>query len=131
MKKYMMACVAGGALSLAGCSTMKSNSAIAVEPSREVMITNVSVQQGAGVVEVAGTLHPMSAMVRQAGHVDIAFLGEDGEVLKEMKSQPDINIFSRKSLRRPGFAVSAEFVQAGFKKVQLIHHAGLYAACPR
>lgn len=128
MKKSIMMSMA--ALLLAGCSTMQGgNATVTVKASRDVQLTNVKVTEKNGRIEATGTLRPRFSTAREAGHVDITFVAEDGRVNKR-KVEPFIRTFFRKSTRNPTFYISTRQEGGEVAKIQLIHHAVAFEECP-
>ena len=114
-------------LVIAGCSTMKDGPAVEIESCACVMITNVSVEHLDGEVTVKGFLRPRSTTVRRVDHVDVTFLDADGGMLKQVKAEPNVQMYSRNSSIAPEFKVTVEL--EGVYTVRLAHHADTFKAC--
>ena len=130
MKRLITALLIGSAIALTGCTTMKGgDSDVEVLPSKEVLLTNVSVEYANGQIEVTGTLHPTSSAVHRTGHVDVEFIGADDQVITQVRAEQHIKQFSRNSARSPTFSVTAEIDQSEVKIVRLTHHVDTQKEC--
>ena len=114
-------------LAIAGCSTMKGGPAVEIESCACVKITNVSVESRDGMVTVKGFLRPRSTTVRRVDHIDITFLDADGSILKQVKAEPNVQMYSRNSSVPPAFKVTVEL--QGVQTVHLTHHADKFKEC--
>jgi hypothetical protein len=114
-------------LAIAGCSTLKGGPAVEIESCACVKITNVSVKSRDGMVTVTGFLRPRSTSVRRVDHVDITFLDAEGGILKQVKADPNVQMYSRNSSVAPAFKAEVEL--EGVQTVRLIHHADKFKEC--
>lgn len=133
MKKSIIITLALTCTLISGCSTLNSNSAknvnVEVEPDRSVRITNVSVSSQENELKVRGTLRPSSVTSRTIGHIHIEFLDHNGEVIQQLKTNPNTNSFSRKSNSRPRFTATVALAESDVKGVRLKHHASSTRSC--
>ncbi|MDZ8118680.1 hypothetical protein [Pontiella agarivorans] len=126
--KRLITMTAAGLLVLAGCSTFGPGQAgVEIQSSKDVLITNVHIDQMEGGVMVHGSLRPKNNSVTRVGHVDVEFIRADGEVLQMVKADTNTDQFSRKSARRPTFSATAEI--EGFASVRLEHHPDTLQQC--
>lgn len=118
-----------GVAVLAGCASMKETRAhVDVVQSTQAKITNVTAKRDGDRVTVKGALMPASATATRTGHVDVAFLDADKNVITSIKAAPSVRKFMRKSAKKPTFKVTAT-VTADVEYIRLTHHPDIFEEC--
>jgi len=141
MKMTGMIAAMCGAILVAGCSTVETDSAevstsperkkitVKVDPDRSVQITNVTVSHENDILRVSGTLRPKSTTSRMAGHIHVSFLDIEGSTIRHLKAEPNVKAFFRRSIIKPRFSVSTALVDAEVSEVRLKHHDASMEIC--
>jgi hypothetical protein len=114
-------------LVLTGCASRSKRPAVEIVSCEHVQITNVTFEQHDGEMTIRGVLRPRTSATRRVDHVDVALLGDDGRVLREVKAAANQQMHMRQSDRPPEFSVRVE--SGGVKSVRLAHHADAFAEC--
>ena len=125
--------VAFSALIITGCSTVQSGSnaktKVTIEPDRSVQITNVSVSEQGDILNIRGVLRPKSKMVRTVGHIHLSILDLESNAREQLKVEPNINSFMRRSNILVRFNASTTLGESDIKEIRLKHHKAPFEAC--